>query len=73
MGIIIKYKKWRKYQDYRINQYCISECPKCIVDKSNGSAFCWGKFSKDSKTYLGRGIECEKIINFCFSDDVKQI
>ena len=65
-------RRWRKYDDYRIQQYCIKECPKCHI-KSNGQAFCFGKFKKGEKYYNGAGVECTKIIDFCFGDEVKEV
>ena len=68
----IKRILWRKYDDYRIQQYCIKECPYCHFSR-NGQASCYGKFEKDGKSVNGAGIECDKIINFCFDENIRQI
>ncbi len=75
MGDLVKHKQWRKYDDYRVRQYCIIECPKCHIDRNNMQAFCWGKFEdlRTGKRYNGAGVECDKIIDFCFNENIKTI
>lgn len=70
---IIKFRKWRKYNDCRIEEYCKKECVYCSVNKNNGQAFCNGKFKQKDKIYFANGLECDKVINFCFDKNTEEI
>ena len=70
---IIKFRKWRKYNDCRIEEYCKKECVYCSVNKNNGQAFCNGKFKQKGKMYFANGLECDKVINFCFDKNTEEI
>lgn len=71
--IIITKKWWKKYE-YRVEQYCKIECPSCRVNKLTGEAFCWGSFKdlKTGKYYHGGGTECDKVIDFCFAENIQK-
>lgn len=77
MGEIYVHKNWRNYNkdDYRIETYCKCECPFCRINKKNGQAFCVGRFKdlRTGKYYVSNGLECTKIIKFCFNENIKLI
>ena len=45
----------------------------CSVNKNNGQAFCNGKFKQKGKIYFANGLECDKVINFCFDKNTEEI
>lgn len=71
---VINTRKWWKKYEYRIEQYCKIECSQCRIDRRTGEAFCWGKFTelRTGKGYHSAGIECDKVINFCFDENIRK-
>ncbi len=75
MGEVKKFRKWRKYNDYRIETECRLMCPYAILNRDNGQLFCYGRFKEinSRKIYTAQGLECDKVIEICFNENFKLI